>query len=99
DPERAQLWVTDRRFLLHGRTGNQSWVQIRWESIHQSFLDKDGVVLRLDEHEHLPMKIRTRAPAWLFVVYRFASSRQVFVPRSPWWHRAQAIGGSLRLGP
>ena len=88
DPERAQLWVTDRRFLLHGRTGNQSWVQIRWGSVRQSLLDGDGVVLLLDEWEHLPMKIRTAAPAWLFVLYRFASARQVFLPRLPWWHRA-----------
>jgi len=99
EPERAQLWVTDRRFLLHGRTGNQSWVQIRWPSIRQSSLDKDGVVLLLDEHEHRPMKIRTRAPAWLFVLYRFASTHQVFLPRSPWWHRAQAAGGPRPLGP
>jgi len=90
DPEDAQLWVTDRRFLLHGRSGNQSWVQIRWQSIHQALLDKDGVVLLLDENEHRPMKIRTGTAAWIFVLYQFASRRQIFLPQRHRWSRALA---------
>lgn len=73
DPERATLWLTDRRLLMHGGQHGDTWVQIRWPSIRHAALERDGIVMVLDEHTQRPMKIRTSAAAQLFVAYWYFS--------------------------
>jgi hypothetical protein len=69
DPEPANVWVTDRRFIIHGESGNRSWVQIRWEHISRMWLESDGVVLILDGFP--AMKLRMGPAAWTFVAVNY----------------------------
>lgn len=85
DPENARLWVTDRRLILLSK--QQNWVQIRWPSVRQASLDRDGLVLVLQEFESRPLKLRTEAASAILVLYRFALNRQIFVPQPVWWER------------
>jgi hypothetical protein len=86
DPEPAQLWVTDRRLVLHGLKGNQAWVQLRYENLGFPLLEKNGVVLHLPELA-TPAKIRLRAPVTVYVLCRYLSLRQIFDVKLPWWSR------------
>ncbi len=77
DPEPAHVWVTDRRFIIHGESGNRSWVQIRWEHISHMSLESDGLILVLDGFP--PMKLRMGAAAWTYVaVNHFGWGRVVY---------------------
>jgi hypothetical protein len=84
DPEPAQLWVTDRRFVIHGLTGSQAWVQLRYENVGLPSLEKDGIIFQLPEL-NTPAKLRLRAPATVYVLFRYLSLRQVFTVATPWW--------------
>ncbi len=84
DPEPAQLWVTDRRFVLHALKGNQAWVQLRYDDVGFPLLEKDGIIFQLPELE-LPVKVRLRSPATVYVLFRYLSLRQIFNVELPWW--------------
>jgi hypothetical protein len=84
DPENGQLWVTDRRLIMRSKQGN--WSQIRWPQIRQASLDRDGLVLVLDEIDR-PFKLRTEAASAILVLYRYALSGQIFTPQPLWWER------------
>lgn len=72
DPERACLWLTDRRFVLCDRRGHNR-AQVRWASIRHASLQRDGIVLLLDGQSNRPMRIRTSAAASLFVVFWYST--------------------------
>lgn len=98
DPEPAQVWVTDRRFIVHGLKGGQSWLQLRFGDMGPSALDRDGIILQIP-NEPLPAKLRVRAPGVIYVLYRYFATGQVFTVTSPWWygHPGAATRG-LRAG-
>jgi hypothetical protein len=78
DPESLRLWMTDRRFILHGETGRKSWVQIRWESINDLGVEGDGLVIVLaDAADLMPMKVRFGCAAWAQVWADHAASTQI----------------------
>ncbi|HUY09194.1 MAG TPA: hypothetical protein VMW80_07050 [Candidatus Dormibacteraeota bacterium] len=98
DPEPAQVWVTDRRFIVHALKGGQSWLQLRYETLGPSALDRDGIVLQIP-NEPLPAKLRVRAPGVIYVLYRYFATGQVFTVTSPWWYGHLPIGApGLRAG-
>jgi hypothetical protein len=78
DPEPAHVWVTDRRFIIHGESGNRSWVQIRWENISNIWLESDGLVLILDGFP--PMKLRMGPTAWTFVAANYFGWNRIAEP-------------------
>jgi hypothetical protein len=92
DPDPAHLWLTDRAFILHGKSGRQSW--LRWEyesSIQDAQLESDGIVLMLAEQPPVPVKLRLAPAAWSYVLFRFAATGQIVDLRPTLGARLKAL--------
>ncbi len=79
NPSPAQLWLTDRGFLLHGTKGERSWIRWPWTSIQQCWLERDGIALILTDNSP-PVKLRFAEASWAYVLSRFSATGQVVEP-------------------
>ena len=73
DPEPALLWATSTRYIVHGLTGNRSWVQLPFNRMLRTQAESDGIVLILADAPNLPMKLKSANPAWHYALLQHLS--------------------------
>jgi hypothetical protein len=75
DPEPVQVWLTDRRYIVHQLREGQEWFDVPWDVIARASAEADGLVLALVGATDKPFKLTIRNPVWHHTLLRHFQSR------------------------